>query len=76
MEHILREVLIKIKYKPVKHSIFRIQDNESSMCGFYITFIEYMLAITSFLGGTLFIRMTTKTMATKDINCRRCKSGI
>ena len=31
------------------HSIFRIQDNESIMCGFYcIAFIEYMLTGKNF----------------------------
>ena len=39
------EVLNKIGDKSITHNIFRIQDNESIMCGFYcITFIEYMLA--------------------------------
>ena len=34
----------------ITHNIFRIQDNESIMCGFYcIAFIEYMLAAKTFL---------------------------
>ena len=44
-EYILQEVLNKFKDKSITHNIFRIQDNESTMCGFYcIAFIEYMLA--------------------------------
>ena len=30
-----QEVLNKIKDKSITHNVFRIQDNESSMCGFY-----------------------------------------
>ena len=45
IEYIPQEVLNKIKDKSITHNIFRIQDNESIMCGFYCTtFIEYMLA--------------------------------
>ena len=41
----LKKYLKKIKDKSTTHNIFRIQDNESVMCGFYcIAFIEYMLA--------------------------------
>ena len=44
IEYIPQEVLNKIKDKSITHNIFRIQDNESIMCGFYcIAFIEYML---------------------------------
>ena len=44
------EVLNKIIYKSITHNIFRMQDNESVMCGFYfIAFIKCMLA-----GKTLF----------------------
>ena len=45
IEYISEEVLNKIKDKSITHNIFRIQDNESIMCGFYcIAFKEYMLA--------------------------------
>ena len=45
IEYIPQEVLNKIKDKSITHNIFRIQDNESIMCGFYcIAFINYMLA--------------------------------
>ena len=44
-EYILQEILKKIKHKSITHNIFRIQDNESIMCGFYdIAFIEYVLS--------------------------------
>ena len=44
-EYIPQEVLNKIKYKSITLNTFRIQDNESIMCGFYcIAFIEYMLS--------------------------------
>ena len=36
----------KIRNKLITHNIFRIQENESRMCGFYcIAFKEYMLAV-------------------------------
>ena len=42
---ILLEVLNKIRHKSITHNIFRIQDNESTMSGFYcIIFIKYMVA--------------------------------
>ena len=45
IEYIPLEVLNKIKNKSITHNIFRIQDNESIMCGFYcIAFIQYMFA--------------------------------
>ena len=53
IEYIPQEVLNKIKDKSITHNIFRIQDNESIMCGFYcITFIEYMLAGKTLLDYT------------------------
>ena len=43
----------KIKDKSITDIIFRIQDNESIMCGFYwIVFIEYMLAGKTLLDCT------------------------
>ena len=45
IEYIPLEVLNKIKDKSITHNIFRIQDNESTMCRFYcIAFIKYMLS--------------------------------
>ena len=45
IEYIPQEVLNKIRDKSITYSIFRIQDNDSIMCGFYcIVFIEYILA--------------------------------
>ena len=53
IEYIPQEVLNKIKDKSITHNIFRIQDNESIMCGFYcIAFIEYMLAGKTLLDYT------------------------
>ena len=53
IEYIPQEVLNKIKDKSITHNIFRIQDNESIMCGFYcIAFIEYMLAGKTLLDHT------------------------
>ena len=50
IQYIPQEVLNKIKDISTPH-IFRIQDNESIMCGFYcIAFIEYMLAGKNFVG--------------------------
>ena len=52
-EYIPLKVLNKIRDKSVTHNIFRIQDNESIMCGFYcIAFIEYMLAGKTLLDYT------------------------
>ena len=44
-----------ILLESITHNIFRIQDNESIMCGFYcIIFIEYMLAGKNLLDYTNF----------------------
>ena len=48
-----QETLTKIRDKQITHNIFRMQDNESIMCGFYcIAFIEYMLKEKSLLDYT------------------------
>ena len=53
IEYIPQKVLDKIKDKSITHNIFRIQDNDSVMCGFYfITFIEYMLSGKTLLNYT------------------------
>ena len=45
IEYIPQEILNKIKDKSIIHNIFRMQNNESIVCGFYcVAFIEYMLA--------------------------------
>ena len=42
-EYIPQDVLKKIKDKSTTHIIFRIQPNDSILCGFYcIAFIEYI----------------------------------
>ena len=44
VEYIPKKILNKIGYKNIKSNIFRIQDNNSIMCGYFcILFIEYML---------------------------------
>ena len=46
-------VLNKIKDKSITHNIFRIEDNDYIMCGFYcIAFIEYMVAGKTLLDYT------------------------
>ena len=41
IEYVSQEILNKIKDKSITHNIFRIQDNESIICGFYcIAFVE------------------------------------
>ena len=64
IEYISQEVLNKIKDKSITHNIFRKQDNESIMRGYYwITFIEYMLAGKTMLDLPIyFIRMTIRRM--------------
>ena len=66
IEYSPQEVLNKIKDNSITHNIFRIQGNESIMCGFYcIVFIEYMLAGKILLDYTLlnyFLQMTIKGM--------------
>ena len=55
IENISQEVLSKIRDKSIARNIFRIQDNESIMCGFYcIAFIEYMLSGKTLLDYTNF----------------------
>ena len=45
IEYIPQEVLNKNKDKYITHNTFRIQFDDSIMCGFYyIAFIEYMIA--------------------------------
>ena len=45
IRYIPLEVLNKIRDKLITHNIFRLQNNDSIMCGLYcITFIEYILA--------------------------------
>ena len=58
IEYILLEVINKIRDKSIIHNIFRIQDNESIMFGFYcIAFIEYVLARKTLLDYTNFVSL-------------------
>ena len=53
IEYIPLEILNKIRDKSITHNMFRIQDNESIIFGFYcITFREYMLAGKTLLDYT------------------------
>ena len=53
IQYIPSEVLNKIIDKSITHKIFRIQGNESVMCGFYcIAFTEYMFAGKTLLDYT------------------------
>ena len=53
IEYIPQEVLNKIRDKSVTDNIFRVQDNECIICGFYcIAFIEYMLTGKTLLDCT------------------------
>ena len=53
IEVIPLEVSNKIRDKSITHSIFRTQDNESIMCGFYcIAFRKYMLSGKTLLDYT------------------------
>ena len=43
-------MLNKIKDKSITHNVFRMQDHDYIVCGFYcITFIEYRLARKNFI---------------------------
>ena len=84
IEYIPQEVLNKIKDISIAHNIFRIQDNETIICGFYsIAFIEYVLAGRVLLDYTnLFspddYKKNDKIMCKyfKDNYGRRTKSGV
>ena len=53
IEYIPLEVLNKIRDKSITHDMFRIQDDQSIMCGcFCIGFIEYMLGGKTLLDYT------------------------
>ena len=61
MEYVPQEILNKITDYS-NHNIYRIQDDESTMCRFYcIAFIEYMLGGKTLLDYTnFFLQMTIK----------------
>ena len=53
IEYIPQEVSSKIKDKSITHNIFRIQSDDSIMCGYYcIAFIEYLIAGKSLIDYT------------------------
>ena len=50
VEYIPKEIMERIKNKNIKTIIFRIQDNNSVMCGYFCTlFVEYMLILLIYL---------------------------
>ena len=52
-EYIPQEVLNKIKDKSITHNIFRVQNDDSIMCGFCcIAFIDYVIAGKNLLDYT------------------------
>ena len=68
IKYIPQKVSNKIKDKSITQNKFRIQDNESVMCGFYcIAFIEYIFDGEAFLDCTnLFIFFFRKYNETKE----------
>ena len=53
IEYIPQEVSDRIKDKSITHNIFKIQDDDSIMCGFYfIAFIEYIIVGKTLLDYT------------------------
>ena len=53
IEYIPQEILNKTKDKSITHNIFKIQYDDSIMCGYYcIAFIEYMIAGKKLLDST------------------------
>ena len=45
IEYIPQKVLSEVQNKSITHNIFRIQSDNSIMCGFFcITFIKYIIA--------------------------------
>ena len=53
IEYITQEVLSKIKEKSITHNIFRIQDDDSILCGLYCNaFTEYMISGKTLLDYT------------------------
>ena len=53
IEYIPQEVLNKVKDKSIAHNIYRIQDDDSIMCGFHcIAFMEYTFAGKTLLDYT------------------------
>ena len=57
IEYIPLEVLKTIRDKSITHNMFKIQDDESIIQGFYcITFIGYMLAGVTLLNHNLFCK--------------------
>ena len=77
IEYIPQEVLSRIRDKSITSNIFRIQDDECIMWGFYcIAFIKYMLARKTLLNCTnsFIIKIIYKYFKNKYI--RKSKSWV
>ena len=62
-----QDVLNKIKDKPNTRNIFRIQSDDSIMCGLYcIVFIEYMIAGRKFRLTNLFLLTNSLSKERQD----------
>ena len=77
VEFIPPEVLNKIRDKSFNHNIFRVQDNDSNICGFYcIAFIEYVLVGKHLLDYTKLFSLNDYKMNDKIIHkCFKDKYG-
>ena len=65
-EYIPHEVLNKIKNKLITCNIFRIEPDDTIMCGFYcIVFIEHMIAGKNLLDYTNYILLMTLKRMTR-----------
>ena len=66
IEDIPKEVLNKIRDKSILNDIFRMQNRDSIICGFYCTtFIEYMLAETTFYIIPIYLLLSTMKEMTR-----------
>ena len=52
-EHVLKEIKTFIRHKNIKTNVFRIQENNSIMCGYFcIGFIDFMFASKTLIDYT------------------------
>ena len=52
-EHVLKEIKTSIRHKNIKTNVFRIQENNSIMCGYFcIGFIDFMFASKTLIDYT------------------------
>ena len=71
IQYISQEVLSKIKDKSMTHNIFKIQSDDSIICGFYcIAFIEYM---TEYMNIYLLIEIKVNDLM-REKHKKMCKA--